>query len=143
MQTFLPYADFERVARCLDDRRLGKQRVEAYQVLNALTNTASAWRRHPTVRMWAGYENALRLYMNACIEEWVRRGFKNNMPLAAVEGAPAMPPWLGDERYHASHRANLLRKDAAHYGRFGWTEDPAMPYFWPECPELERTRPEA
>jgi hypothetical protein len=139
MQTFLPYADFDRVVRCLDDRRLGKQRVEAYQVLNALANRASAWRRHPTVRMWAGYEDALRLYMNACIREWVRRGFNNNMLLATVQGAPAMPPWFGDERLHASHRANLLRKDAAHYGRFGWTEDPSMPYFWPECAELERT----
>ena len=141
MQTFLPYADFARVARCLDDRRLGKQRVEAYQVLNALTNPRNAWRRHPAVRMWAGYEDALRSYMNVCILEWTRRGFTNNMPLATAPERPTMPPWLGDDRLHASHRANLLRKDAAHYGRFGWTEDPSMPYHWPDGPELsiERT----
>jgi hypothetical protein len=35
------------------------------------------------------------------------------------------------ERVFASHRANLLRKDAAYYGYFGWTEDPTMPYYWP------------
>jgi hypothetical protein len=42
-----------------------------------------------------------------------------------------LPPWWGDERLHASHRSNLLRKDPAHYGRFGWAEPPDLPYFWP------------
>ena len=28
MQTFLPYKDFGKTAKCLDYRRLGKQRVE-------------------------------------------------------------------------------------------------------------------
>ena len=37
MQTFLPYPDFARSARCLDNRRLGKQRVESYQILRAGT----------------------------------------------------------------------------------------------------------
>lgn len=36
MQTFLPYADFSMSAKCLDYRRLGKQRVEAMQILNAI-----------------------------------------------------------------------------------------------------------
>ena len=30
-----------------------------------------------------------------------------------------------------THRANLLRKDAGWYGRYGWREDPATPYVWP------------
>lgn len=140
MQTFLPYASFDDTARCLDDKRLGKQRVEAFQVLNALSNEHNAWRRHPAVRMWAGYEGALRLYMNACIAEWVWRGFTNNMPLAGTDAAPILPPWLGDERLHASHRANLLRKDAEYYGRFGWNVDPAMPYYWPQGPLLHIER---
>ena len=33
MQTFLPHRDFEQSAKCLDMKRLGKQRVEAYQLL--------------------------------------------------------------------------------------------------------------
>ena len=37
MQTFLPYADFERSLRALDPKRLGKQRVECIQVLRGLT----------------------------------------------------------------------------------------------------------
>ena len=37
MQTFLPYEDFRESVRSLDDKRLGKQRVEAYQIISALT----------------------------------------------------------------------------------------------------------
>ena len=33
MQTFLPYADFLASAKALDQKRLGKQRVETIQVL--------------------------------------------------------------------------------------------------------------
>jgi hypothetical protein len=136
MQTFLPYPDFRRCSSCLDDRRLGKQRVEAMQIRNALLDPANRWRRHPAVRMWAGYEDALGLYMNACIEEWERRGFTNMMPRADVRRRAPMPPWLGDERLHRSHRASLLRKDPEHYARFGWDADPCLPYFWPPGPEL-------
>lgn len=32
MNTFLPYADFQKSAQCLDNKRLGKQRVEAWQI---------------------------------------------------------------------------------------------------------------
>lgn len=62
MQTFLPYADFSGSAAALDPRRLGKQRVEAIQVLRGLTVPGYGWRHHPAVRMWAGYEEALVRY---------------------------------------------------------------------------------
>jgi hypothetical protein len=86
--------------------------------------------------MWAGYENALRLYMNACIREWVRRGFANEMAYGDVRGSVRMPPWLGDPRLHESHRASLLRKDQLYYARFGWEVDRALPYYWPPGPAL-------
>lgn len=130
MQTFLPYADFEASARALDDRRLGKQRVEAYQIVRAAKGITRGWRNHPATLMWRGHEGALQLYMNACIREWRRRGFTNTMSLARPRRAD-LPAWLGDERLHASHRANLLRKDPAHYGAHGWTDDPSLPYWWP------------
>lgn len=132
MQTFLPYPDFCQSAACLDYRRLGKQRLEARQILQILSGEVKGgWRHHPAVRMWRGYEGALRLYMNTVIQEWVRRGYRNTMELAPVNGQPVMPPWLGDRAFHASHRANLLRKDADYYGRYGWTESPDLPYIWP------------
>ena len=43
MQTFLPYPDFAASAAALDTRRLGKQRVEALQVLRALTRVTYGW----------------------------------------------------------------------------------------------------
>jgi hypothetical protein len=36
MQTFLPYPNFAQSAACLDNKRLGKQRVEVLKILNAL-----------------------------------------------------------------------------------------------------------
>ena len=46
----------------LDPLRLGKQRVEALQILRALTVPGYGWRHHPAVKMWAGYEEALVRY---------------------------------------------------------------------------------
>lgn len=132
MQTFLPYADFEASARCLDARRLGNQRLEALIILRTLRRqTSGGWRRHPAVRMWRGHENALAAYLNAVCAEWARRGYRNNIRRRRVKLPLTPPPWLGDERLHASHRSNLLRKDPGYYGRFGWREPPDLPYYWP------------
>ena len=132
MQTFLPYADFDETARCLDWRRLGNQRLEALIILRTLRRrTSGGWRHHPAVKMWRGYENALAAYLNVMCAEWVRRGYRNNIRRRRVKVPVERPPWLGDERLHAGHRSNLLRKDPAHYGRFGWREPPDLPYFWP------------
>lgn len=134
MQTFLPYPDFAQSLRVLDSRRLGKQRIEARTILNVLEGRSPGrgWRNHPATLMWAGYEQALALYYNACLDEWTGRGFRNNMPYAPLPPGPvAMPWWLGHPDFHAAHRANLLRKDPAHYGPLGWSEDPSLPYWWP------------
>ncbi len=135
MQTFLPYPCFDRSVQCLDWRRLGKQRVEARQILGALerrrTGAGGGWVNHPAVRMWEGHEDALRCYMNAAIREWVARGYRNTMEEAVVAGPVRMPPWWGRADVHASHRANLLRKDPAWYGRYGWGEAPRAGYVWP------------
>lgn len=130
MQTFLPYADFQLSARALDWRRLGKQRVEALQVIRALTDPSYGWQHHPAVRMWRGHLEALEMYRDAMVAEWIRRGYQNTMAVSGRERAE-MPEWLGDSEFHASHRSNLLRKDAAYYGQFGWAEPADLPYVWP------------
>lgn len=131
MQTFLPVADFDECASILDWRRLGKQRVEATQILSALENPDYGWQSHPAVRMWRGHEGALRRYRNAMIREWVRRGYRNTMPLSRAGGRPRMPPWLGHPGFHRSHRSNLLRKEPAWYARYGWRIRDDHPYLWP------------
>jgi Pyrimidine dimer DNA glycosylase len=138
MQTFLPYPDYERSVGCLDMKRLGKQRVEAWQILEILINGRSrgAWSNHPAVKMWKGSERGLYLYGIAVCQEWIRRGYVDNMHsrfIAARNSAfgAHWPWWFGDDRFHASHRSNLLRKYPVWYKQFGWKESDCLPYVWP------------
>lgn len=130
MQTFLPYPDFRESARVLDMRRLGKQRVEAKQIATALVR-GGAWSRHPATLMWSGHLVALGAYYNAVLDEWVRRGYRSTMVRMPTSAVYRLPFWVGDDTFHASHRSNLLRKDPAHYGQFGWQEPSDLPYVWP------------
>lgn len=80
MQTFLPFPNPTQTARVLDDKRLGKQRVEALQIADCLLqNKASHWKHHPAVLMWSGYESYLvKVYISAIIHEWQNvRMFRN------------------------------------------------------------------
>lgn len=139
MNTFLPYADFARSAACLDRQRLGKQRVEILQLLRALLGQTKGWRNHPAAIMWRDYEASLVEYGFAICDEWHHvRGYRDTVAssitdimLANDMSMSIDPPWLGDEAFHASHRSNLLRKDAKWYGQWGWTEPPTLEYVWP------------
>ena len=134
MQTFLPYPNLKKSLKVLDNKRLGKQRVEAYQILNILLNRTytKGWKNHPAVKMWQGHENALKLYFNKAVKLWISRGFKNNMKLEVIESKITFPEWFGNKKFHSSHRSNLLRKDYEFYSKFGWKEPTDIPYFWPE-----------
>ena len=133
MQTFLPYKSFNESFKVLDYRRLGKQRVEAYQILNVLLGRTKTkgWVNHPATKMWKGYENALKQYHNECIEHWVARGYNNNMKFEKIEGDIVYPHWLGDDVFHSAHRSNLLRKDKEFYSKYMWIETDNMEYYWP------------
>lgn len=103
MQTFLPYDSFTLSAKVLDTNRLGKQRVEALQILMALSKgefychnchskskvkryctrcnkslRITPYYNHPATQMWKGYEAQLINYTLAIISEWRARGFKDN-----------------------------------------------------------------
>jgi hypothetical protein len=81
--------------------------------------------------MWKDYVPALKLYMNYSIAEWIVRGFKNTMNFEQyIEEQVVLPPFIGNERFHSSHRANLLKKDPEFYSQYGWTENPQDPYVW-------------
>lgn len=130
MNTFLPYPDFKLSVECLDNARLNKQRVEVVQILGTLEHGGS-WKDHPAVRMWRGHAAALSVYgAYACLEHR-RRGYRDRcIKLLKLEDYE-LPPWFGNPAFHASHRSNLLRKDYAHYSKFGWTEPPTIAYVWP------------
>jgi len=159
MQTFLPYSDFRKTAKCLDYKRLGKQRVEARQLLNILLGKTDkkGWRNHPASLMWSGYEDALKLYHDIMIAEWISRGYKNTMELYSCidistpitlnilhslltvdyqnSGYFEMPKWL-DDNFCSYHRGTLLFKNPEWYGQFGWTEEPKYEYLWPTKVEV-------
>jgi hypothetical protein len=148
VQTFLPYPDFAASAAVLDDLRLGKQRVEALQVLRALTRVTYGWKHHPAVRMWAGFPDGVAAYGLAVCAEWMRRGRADTCAAtiatdlaaagrpppreqAELAGCHELPPWLGDERVHRSHRSSLVRKNPEFYGPLFPDADPALEYYWP------------
>ena len=152
MQTFLPYADFGASAAVLDDKRLGKQRVETIQLVRALTVPEYGWRHHPAALMWRGHLEALGSYGVAVVGAWLARGFSDTceatirVDLAAagvlevrsqaeLAAAGRLPPWLGDEDFRRSHRSALLAKDPEHYGPL-WPDVPlGLPYVWPPAPD--------
>ena len=136
MNTFLPFADFAKSAQTLDRARLGKQRVEAYQLL------LGQWSKHPASKMWKGYEAALAFYGYTICLEWIKRGYKDTcwdkLSHALIHHVETLdaPPWLGDERLHSSHRAALLHKNTKFYSQYkDWTEEPKLDYFWPVTKE--------
>lgn len=167
MQTFLPYADFAKSAKCLDNRRLGKERVETWQIYNTLKQgeykecfncnglgyiykevilcgkckgtgkIKTAWYNHPITQMWKGFELALLNYGRIICLEWKKRGYKDSMYWKFLRellfyGVEEIkyPSWLGNEKFHASMRSNLLRKNKEWYSQFGWKEKENLPYYW-------------
>lgn len=163
MQTFLPYPDFAASVRSLDRKRLGKQRVEAIQVVRALTVPGYAWRNHPAALMWRGHEEALGRYGFASCEAWLELGFGDTCAatigadLAAagitsvrsqadLASAGALPPWLGDPDLHRSHQSALVRKDPDFYRPLFPDVPDDLPYVWPvrspAVVEAERKRAE-
>ncbi len=103
MQTFLPLPTYSGSASCLDNKRLGKQRVECLQILNALRcgpyqkldgtkwvscsveqyqpydtyHRRTPWYNHPATQMWKGYEWELCIYAIMICKEWRSRGFND------------------------------------------------------------------
>ena len=161
MQTFLPYSCYRLSASSLDPVRRWKQCVEARQLVKALEQgplclydlterrfvygpvtgsrppagfafRKTPWYGHPACRMWRGRVDSLKSYHDVMLETVLRlktHDVKAFGPYGVGEAAP--PTWLGREDFHSAHRSNLLRKDPAFYGQYGWTESPDLEDVWP------------
>lgn len=141
MQTFLPYGDPERSAKALDNKRLGKQRVEAIQIARRLLDVSdgTGWSNHPATKMWKNYEPYLiKIYLRAILDEWNKRGFKNEkceqhykeLYRLVAARRPVQPPWFGEPLFE-SHRSRLIQKDSDFYKeKFPHTPDD-LEYIWP------------
>ena len=177
VNTFLVSRNFQESAKILDYRRLGKQRVEAMQILNILLDieiikshlfkkkiftfpfpetfveqcnwykdlkksysslkyklytknginedniiqkekeegfrlVLGGFSSHPAVFAWLGCTEALKYYINVHIEEWISRGYKNNMKIYEINTNELKYPWWVDcEPIRFSHIAALLNKE--------------------------------
>lgn len=184
VNTFIICSNFQKNFKYLDRQRLGKQRVEAYQILNILLDAkliskvfnyskqpkvptpdtgkdfllrvkwlqdiytkykkentclvveiitgkifridrseikkygkefrkiSGGFYNHPMTHMWIGYENGLKHYINLCIDEWICRGYKNNMKTYDLtDKTIVLPFWINCKVLYYSHRSALYRKE--------------------------------
>lgn len=140
--TFLVSSDFHENARCLDNRRLNKQIVEAMQVFNYLIGKGKMQGNPHPYRMWKGYELCLLSYICALHDEWIsrfdngkrggKRTHKNGVEAERIISNTSFveycePNWIRNESVLSSHRSALLYKDPVWYGQFGWKEERAIP----------------
>lgn len=143
MQTFLPYPSFTRSARVLDRQRLGKQRVEVLQLLNAIRGGGKGWANHPAARMWRGHELSLAHYGLIVCKVWRdERGYRDTCygKIRDLVGeatneelmASSKPDWFGDVDFHRAHQSNLVRKKPEHYGPLFVGVPDNLEYIWPE-----------
>ena len=158
MQTFVPYDDNTQNALSLDNKRLGKQRVEGWQILSALGYLQMGslytigkngklrkrgWLNHPAVLMWEGHEWWLCLYCEAICKEWIARGYKDTMlsrfqkwRAYNPQANPLPPSWWGEDEFHQSHRSRLISKDSEHYAPQFPDTPLGLDYVWTSSSEL-------
>ena len=137
MQTFLPSSNAVTAARWLDNKRLNKQILECYQILNVLSGKSkgNGWRNHPAVLMWKGYERGLWHYVQAMIREAKARGIRtennennlNNLKNQCWDSWGINPPSFWNDtnklmRITTTHKANLFDKDPVYYAKFGYAK---------------------
>jgi len=101
------------------------------------------WYNHPAVKMWKGYEQSLLIYIENILVANKKRNshikldktIESYHKLAhIIADSPQYklesPWWLGYDKFHQSHRANLLRKNYDYYIKY-FNEDLTTPYWWP------------
>ena len=145
MQIFCPLPDPQTNARCLDQKRLGRQFWYESVILYR-----GKWPNHPASKMFRNHPGAfcaynLHLVYAAIAHNWYK-------PLTWIKwikfwtqerdkySTHFYPAWWGDNSIHSRHRAILLHKNPTWYSQFNWTETPLppdpltnkYPYIWPE-----------
>lgn len=137
MQIFLPLPDIKESIDCLDKKRCWKQAVEAKQIFDTIITQRKAWKNHPAVLMVKRFVPFLIKYYNTALVISMGKWEVDNKKLQLIydETEITYPLWFNDDRFHSSHRANLLRKDFEFYKKFNWPENNMdynnIPYFWP------------
>lgn len=142
---FIIVPDIKQTAKMLDMKRLGKQRVEAKQIIDLLefydknkTFNGKSWSNHPATLSWIGFTNHLKVYFNIITREWIERGYNNTMEFYNVDESLynivpctfenniltydntmfneySFPFWVSFPPFYLSHQAALCRKNPTFY----------------------------
>ncbi len=137
MQTFLTRKKHMATAADLDMPRLGKQRAEAWQILQHLLYDGPMVGNIHAYNMWIGWEGHLAFYGMCMAHEWGARGFHDNTLSKfkrVVDEYPDYlehPLWCEDLWVLRSHRSRLVEKAPHIYGDLFPNTPVNMPYLWP------------
>lgn len=114
MNVFLPYSDYTKSVRVLDNQRLNKQILESSQILKVL-KFGGKWENHPATRMFRKTPGALVRYTLAACDEAEARGIKvsKRNEISSYGVSDEIPEWSDCEAIYAGYRSNLLRKGRA------------------------------
>lgn len=141
MQTFLTSTNPDPVEACretfnmLDNARLGKQRLEAVQLIKG------QFPNHPAAKMWVGHKHALAMYAAFACIHWRERGFNDSL-LPKLERAMertrrplVWPWWFGHPAFVRCHKSKLYYKGSPKWVgavEFGLGAPHQLPYLWPD-----------
>ena len=73
VNTFVISSNLKKCSKSLDKVRLNRQCQEVRVIINNLESKGEKC-THPAEKMWNGHIPALKLYYNAFLKEWVRKG---------------------------------------------------------------------
>ena len=123
MNTLLPFPSFNSIG-LLSNADLGVQIYEAAELVHLFQDCPAGWHKNPAVLQWYGYLEALKDYYNNCILHWANRGFNQDRKRLETDlrYSTKLPPWVGDPRIHAFHRATLLKRNPNFYSRYAWKD---------------------
>lgn len=92
-------------------KRVSLSDLPLYNDKNLYRQVTGGFHCHPMVLMWIGHINGLRYYINVCIDEWISRGYTNNMEKYELVEPIVLPWWVNCMPLINSHICALLRKE--------------------------------
>lgn len=115
--------DFEIKKTCLND----KDCIEI----------KTPWYNHPATQAVKNYELFFIDYALEIADSCLKLGYKDTLipkiqAFKEIFKGEYKKPWYwGDNRFHDSHKSNLLRKNKEYYGKFNWKVAENLEYWWP------------
>jgi hypothetical protein len=135
MQVFCPYANPNKTARCLDNKRLNKQILEVIQILSANTGINVGWKmpkyvyNHPNTLLWnySQYNFYLIEYLRRLLDEYFCRKkiyHKCEIQYRILFNEIITWAYIPTKIKHLTpgfckkHQQLLLEKDYEHYSKY-------------------------